>query len=143
MNENEEFERDTKRLWWLLVVMTAVALVIMFSGCKTQYIPVETIKTEYRNVIEFAHDTTIVKDSVWVKEKGDTIYIDRWHTRDRVVMTNKVDSFYRVDTIPQITEVQVPVRYRSGYDRFCSFFMWVVLGIAALIVIYHILKSRL
>lgn len=125
-----------KRILTIIFVMCCIC-----SCTTTKYIPVETIKTEYRNVIEFAHDTTIIKDSVWVKEKGDTIYIDRWHTRDRVVLTNRVDSFIRVDTIPQITEVQVPVHYRSGYDRFCSWFMWIVIVIALGAIAWKVVKA--
>lgn len=123
----------------IATMMLLCIIIISMSSCKTTYVPVETIKTEYRNIIEFAHDTTIVKDSVWVKDMGDTIYIDRWHTRDRVVYTNRVDSFIRVDTIPQITEVQVPVHYRSGYDRFCSWFMWIVIAmVVGYVVLRHI-----
>lgn len=125
-------------------ILMIAAVALFATACRvSQFVPVETIKTEYRNIVEYAHDTTIVKDSVWIKERGDTIYIDRWHTRDRIVMTSKVDSFIVRDTIPQITEVKVPVHYRSGYDRFCSWFMWIVIVLVIGAVAWRIARWRL
>lgn len=49
------------------------------SACTTvREIPVERIKTEYvsKNILKV--DTFLEKDSIFVKEKGDTVWLERW-----------------------------------------------------------------
>lgn len=79
---------------------------IMFSfiGCTTtKYIPVETVRTEYKNKVEV--DTIIINNDKIIKEKGDTIYITE--TKYIYKTKNKIDTILRVDTIPIIQEVEV------------------------------------
>ena len=60
-----------KRLLYILVVLIILG---GFSSCRTQYIPVETIKTEYRTRDSIRHDSIYQQDSVYVTVKGDTVY---------------------------------------------------------------------
>lgn len=62
-------------------------LTILLTSCKSiEYIPVETVKTEYINV--HTVDTLIQNTTTTIKEKGDTIYIEVdkfiYKYRDRV-----------------------------------------------------------
>jgi hypothetical protein len=77
---------------------------------------------------EFVHDTLTMVDSVYqshtvivkgdCEETHDTIF--KFKYKDKIVESLKVDS------IPYPVEVQVPVRYRSGYDKFTSWFFWII-----------------
>lgn len=83
-----------------------IYLYIMFSfiGCTTtKYVPIESVRTEYKNKIE--RDTVIINNDRLIKEKGDTIYIV--NTKYVYKTKNKIDTILRIDTIPIIQEVEV------------------------------------
>lgn len=74
-------------IWGLI----ACVIISMLFGCKTtRYVPVESVRTEYKDRVVMRHDT--VRDSVRVSNdvyrhdsvsvmlRGDTVYIERWHT---------------------------------------------------------------
>ena len=65
-----------------------VWLAVMLSGCtSTRYVPVETVRTEYKDKIREVHTTDSVIDTRFVYVKGDTVidYRDRVKWRDRYV----------------------------------------------------------
>ena len=75
--------KDLKGCCWLFIVMlAAIALGALFSSCRsTQYIPVETIKTEVKEV----HDTIKIQDTIKsekqiVIREADTSEIERLNT---------------------------------------------------------------
>lgn len=86
----------------LILIILAI---LMLSSCKTTTkiveVPVETIKKEY------IHDTKIdsvyIRDSIDRWQKGDTIYIAKWHTKYKYI--NKTDTIYKTDSIPKIITV--------------------------------------
>lgn len=81
----------------------------VFSGCKTVYVPVESVKTQYVDRIK--RDSIHVYDSIYIRQKPgiqiDTLEITRWHTeyRDRL----KVDSVFIRDSIAVPYPVEKPL----------------------------------
>ena len=74
-------------IWGLI----ACAIISMLCGCRTtRYVPVESVRMEYKDRVVAVHDT--VRDSVRVSNdvyrhdsvsvmlRGDTVYVERWHT---------------------------------------------------------------
>lgn len=91
------------RVWW----MTALAVIVLcLVGCKTQYVPVETVKTEVVKELEIQRDSIYVLDSVFVREAHDTVYITKWRTEYKEAL--RVDTFRveRIDTLNTIVEVE-------------------------------------
>lgn len=78
-----------------------IVLLILLTGCKTTYVPVETIRTEYRD--KYIRDSIYLQDSIIIRETGDTVFQRevRYIYKDRV----RVDSIFIQDTIPVIVEV--------------------------------------
>lgn len=65
-----------------------VWLAVTLSGCtSTRYVPVETVRTEYKDKVREVHTTDSVVDTRFVYVKGDTVidYRDRVKWRDRYV----------------------------------------------------------
>lgn len=89
-------------LFWVVVVTACCAL---FS-CRTVYVPVETIRTDSIFIKQYERDSIHTHDSVFVKSKADTIYINHWRTvyRDRVVRDTVFES--RVDSVQNVVEVE-------------------------------------
>lgn len=61
-----------------LIYIILLTLAICFVSCRTQYIPVETVRTEYRVRDSIRHDSVYQQDSVYVLVKGDTVYQYRY-----------------------------------------------------------------
>lgn len=79
-----------------------VILGLLFLSCtttKTVEVPIETIKTEYINNIQY--DSIYIKDSIDRYIMGDTIYIYKQNTIYKY--KSKIDTLIKVDSI------QVPV----------------------------------
>lgn len=75
---------------WLLGLM-ACAIITLLAGCRTtKYVPVENVRTEFKDRVVTVHDTvrdSVLKlndvykhDSMAVMMRGDTVFVDRWHT---------------------------------------------------------------
>ena len=96
-----------------------VIAILLFSACKTitktievpVEIPVEVVKKEY------IHDTKIdsiyIRDSIDRWQKGDTLYITKWHTKFKYI--NKVDTIVKTDSIPKIVPVVKEVEVNHIY----------------------------
>lgn len=85
-------------------------ILLFLCACKTTKIvevPVETIRTEYKNNI--VYDSVYIRDSVerWVQ--GDTVYLYKYHTlykykdrRDTVIVTDTITKVVTVDVIQEV-----------------------------------------
>lgn len=68
---------------WIAV---GIALLLLFGSCRSiRYVPVETISTDSLYLSVHERDSIHIKDFVCIKEKGDSVIVDKWHTvyRDR------------------------------------------------------------
>lgn len=85
------------KAWWLVVL--AVVLWCATSCTTTQYVPVETVRTDSVRIVDVRRDSVYVMDSVIVKSKADTVYITRWRTEYKEVL--RIDTLLRerIDTL--------------------------------------------
>ena len=108
---------DFRDFVYLLVTAVLIAMLLASLGACKPIARVTTV-TERRDSarLERATDSVYVyrRDSVYVREKGDTVLVDKWHIlyRDR----NRTDTCYvsRLVETPVVTEVEVPVISRGG-----------------------------
>ena len=89
-------------------IILALISCICLIGCKSiQYVPVENtiVKTEYKNSISY--DSIYFTDSVYIREKNDTVYIKNIKYRYKYV--SNIDTIVKNDTITNtiIQEVEV------------------------------------
>lgn len=80
-------------------------LFVLVSCTTTRYIeiPVETTRTEYIDRTRI--DTLIQKDSTIIKQKGDTVFQDRYKILYRIKEYR--DTINRTDTITKVQKVEV------------------------------------
>ena len=115
---------------------------MMLYSCKSvKYIPVETTKIEYRD--NLVRDSIFHYDSVYVKDKGDTLILERY----KYLYKNRIikDSIYLNDTIriPYPVEVVKPVK--APLTSFQNFQLWcgrIALVLAVLVVFFLSIKSK-
>lgn len=95
--------------------LCTLLLIMIISSCKTVTkvveIPVETIKKEYINSIKI--DSVYVRDSIDRWQKGDTLYITKWHTKLQYI--NKVDTITKTDSIPKIITITKETKVNHLY----------------------------
>jgi hypothetical protein len=90
-----------------LGILAAVAvLALLMCSCKSiEYVPVIEHHTDSVYLTKVQRDSVYSHDSVYIKEKGDTVLIERWHTR--YVEKLRIDTTYvaKIDSIPVPYEV--------------------------------------
>lgn len=97
-----------------LIYIILLTLAICFVSCRTQYIPVETVRTEYRVRDSIRHDSVYQQDSVYVLVKGDTVYQYKYKYLYKYQYLN------RTDTVIKIDSVQVPYPVEKQLSRWQS-----------------------
>ena len=96
-------------------------MVLLLTGCKTVYVPVETVRTDTLMVAHIVTDSVWVDrythDSVYIHEKGDTVWFEKWHTRYVDRWRNRVthDTIYKSKT-DSVMVVQ-PVKTADSLTR--------------------------
>ena len=104
-------------IWWFAIV--AVLPLLLFTSCtKTEYITVEKVRTDTLWQNHTKHDSIWVHDSIHVSDKGDTVRIEKWHTK--YVETEKHDTVYkaRTDSVPVPYPVtQYVEKPRSKFEK--------------------------
>jgi len=117
-------------------------LLLVCSSCKTpQYIPVETTHTEYRD--NYLRDSVYFRDSIFVKEHGDTLIMEKYSYlyRDKIVK----DSIFKTDTIRVPYPVEVIKQVKKPLSSWQSFQVWcgrIALIILLFFIVYFVLKLK-
>jgi len=125
-----------------LRVLFLVMLFSLCGACKTkQYIPVETVKTKYRDKI--LRDSMFLYDSVFVKQTADTVFFERY----RYLYKDKImrDSIFVNDTIRVPYPVEVVKEIKKPLSSWQNFQLWcgrIALIIVLFLLIYFVLKIK-
>ena len=104
-------------LWHIpLGMLAAVAvLALMMCSCKSiEYVPIVEHETHHDSI----YFTQIQRDSIWqhdsilIKQKGDTVRIEKWHTKYIEKQVHDTTYVAKVDSIPVPYEVikEVPAK---------------------------------
>ena len=102
MEDRFDFAKCYKRIMWFVVVWLIVMVCLHLCGCKQiEYVTVEKVRTDTTYVTKWQRDSVWLHDSVLVREKGDTVLVEKWHTK--YIETVRIDTTFIAthDTIPQ------------------------------------------
>jgi len=126
------------------IILSTVIATFIFActSCKTsKYIPIETTKIEYRD--NLLRDSIIHYDSVYVKDKGDTLILEHY----KYLYKNKMikDSIYLNDTIRIPFPVEVVKPVKASLSSWQNFQIWcgrIALILVVLVGLYLAIKSK-
>lgn len=99
-----------------ILILSALGILCLLCGCKqVQYIPLETVKLDSIYIAQTQRDSIVRYDSIYVRDKGDTLYVERW----KYLYRDKL----RVDTVSvlRVDSVQVPVPVEKALTKWQQF----------------------
>ena len=123
----------------LVFIMLAI---LMLSACKTTTkiveVPVEVVKKEY--IQDTKIDSVYIRDSVDRWQKGDTLYITKWHTKFKYI--NKVDTIVKTDSIPKIVSVEkkVEVNHIYWWQKLLMWLGGITIVLLIIVITYRVKK---
>lgn len=102
MEDRFDFAKCYKRIMWFVVVWLIVMVCLHLCGCKQiEYVTVEKVRTDTTYVTKWQRDSVWLHDSILIRERGDTVLMEKWHTK--YIETVRIDTTFIAthDTIPQ------------------------------------------
>lgn len=124
---------------WLCILLLTLAMWSCKSG---RYIPVETVRTDsiYINLVQ--RDSIYRHDSIYIREKGDTVWMERYKYvyRDKVVH----DTMYvnRTDTIREPYPVEKELtRWQQMKLELGGWAFGIIIAFALIIIGWIVYKS--
>ena len=124
----------------LFAIILGLVICALFSSCKSvEYVPVIEHKTDTLIQTNVQRDSIYVHDSIMVSQQGDTVRIEKWHTK--YVEREVHDTLYQAvhDSIPQpypvIKEVPAELTWWQHFRiSLANILLWVV-GIVAVVTL--------
>lgn len=108
--------KDSNKYKELLALLAPAFLLLLLllstSGCRSiRYVPVETVKYDSIYITQHQKDSIYVHDSIYQKEKGDTLIIEKWHTK--YIEKQVHDTTY----VEKVDSIQVPYPVEKQLTR--------------------------
>ena len=107
-NQNKEGMSISSILAGIILGLIACALITLCNSCTTtKYVPVIEHHTDTVMVNKVQKDSIFMHDSVEIRIAGDTVTIDRWHTK--YISKEVHDTIYqsKTDSVPAPYPVEV------------------------------------
>lgn len=125
----------------LLALLLTVILLTLASSCSPRIYERVVTRRDTTYIVKHDSVTFYDRDSIYIREKGDTVYkyVEKWRWRDRV----RVDTFYRtrVDSVAvehtKTVEVEKPL---SGWRKWQIGAFWWLCGAVALLLLWTFRK---
>lgn len=127
---------------WLLFLLAVLSL----ASCKqVQYVPVETVRLDSIYLTQTLRDSIYKYDSIYVRDKGDTVFVDRY----RYLFVDKLrrDTMYisRIDTLrvpyPVEKELTRWQQFRLDVGGYAIFAIVIVILIVVGYMVYKLKKG--
>ena len=118
MDKEEILEWLARILGAIIVAVLLVVITAAFSSCtRTMYVPVTSVQHDSIYLHTHSRDSIVVRDSVTIRERGDTVWLERWRIeyRDRI----RTDTAY----IERRDSIAVPYPVERKLSRKERFYM--------------------
>ena len=128
-------------LFYIVAVGIAFAVCALFGSCTTtKYVPVIEHRTDTLIQTNLQHDSIYVHDSIMVSQQGDTVRIEKWHTKYVEREVHDTTYISKTDSIPKpypvVQEVPAQLTWWQQTRLYLANILLWALGIS--IVIYII-----
>ncbi len=110
----------------LVIILGLLVLWALCSCTKTEYITVEKVRTDTTYINKVQRDSIYLHDSTFVKVAGDTVWIERWHTKWQNHLEHDTVYKARTDSVP------VPYPVTKYVEKKLSWFQKTLIGVGIL-----------
>ena len=120
---------DWQYILAIVAAWAAMAFLLCFGSCKSvapcipETITRDSVRVEYKLDSVYLYE----RDSIFVHEKRDTVFVERWKTRYKDVLKIQKDTVIDTKTEVQVQRVEVTPRFA----KFC--YWW--FGISAFLLV--------
>ena len=125
-----------------LIILAA----LLFIGCKTKerVVTVEKVRNDTTYIMKHQRDSVWLHDSIHVTEKGDTIRIERWHTKYIEKATHDTLYQHKTDSVPVPYPVEKLVeRELTWWQQTRMHLGEALLALAGIAVMVFVIKRKL
>ena len=126
-------------IWSVIAIGVCIIIGALCSGCTTtKLVPVIEHQTDTIFLTKYQRDSIWLHDSVLVQTNGDTLIIDRWHTKYVEKQIHDTTYIATHDTIPQPYPVEKKVPATLSWIQQAKQYLanLVLLLIAAVVIIF-------
>ena len=128
-------ERPALWEWLGWAVIVGLAATILLGGCSPRIVEHIRYQHDTTYVERIRVDSVVRRDSVYIRERGDTVYIYREQVRDRWRLVHDTIDRVRVDSVAvectKVVEVEKPL---SAWKRAkMAAFWWLLAGVVVLL----------
>ena len=120
-----------------ILILSLFTALFFTSGCSPRILVREVVRDSLivRTVLDSVH--LYEKDSIFVKQKGDTVWLERWSIRYKEKLVEKKDTTY-IDKV-EVKEVAVPAEL-NWWQRWQIRSFWWLFGVVVVVVGWQIIK---
>lgn len=113
--------------WFVLLFL------LVLAGCKQiEYVSVPSTERDSIYITKIEKDSILVKDSVFVKSKNDTIFVERWKVEYRSKILADTLYIEKVDSVSVPYPVEVEKPYVPTYIKWLAIFGAICAGVLTL-----------
>ena len=120
----------------ILILSVFVAL-LFFSGCSPRILVREVVRDSL--IVRTKLDSVYLyeKDSIFIQQKGDTVFLERWSIRYKDKIVEKKDTAY-INKV-EVKEVPVPAQL-NWWQRWQIRSFWWLFGAVVIVIAWQIIK---
>ena len=97
-------------IFYIAALVVGMLICLLFGSCKSvEYVFVPQTHTDTLIVTKVQHDSIYINDSTVITEKGDTVTIEKWHTKYVEKQVHDTTYVAKHDSIPQPYPVEKEV----------------------------------
>lgn len=114
-----------------------VFILYMMASCRTEYIPVESVSYDSIFIEKLKKDSIFIQDSVFIRQKGDTVFKDKFKFVYKYVLLRDTMLTVRRDSVP----VPVPVEKKlTWWEQTKIGIADIVISLVTLSTIYLLIR---
>ena len=141
---DERPNRKECAVWGALVGVAVMLIAAALTSCSPRIVERIEVREKHDTLVvhQVQVDSVFRRDSVFVREKGDTVYVYREHIRDRYKFVHDTTSLVRVDSVAveRVKEVKVEKPLSVGQSLKIRAFWWLFVA-ALLLALWTFRKS--
>lgn len=143
---DERPNRKECAVWGALVGVAVMLIAAALTSCSPRIVERIEVREKHDTLVvhQVQVDSVFRRDSVFVREKGDTVYVYREHIRDRYKFVHDTTRLVRVDSVAveRVKEVKVEKPLSVGQSLKIRAFWWLFVA-ALLLALWTFRKSIL